>query len=386
MDVGSNLGGFLFYLEQFGEFSQLLGIEGDRRFTDECQKVIDLLNSNVKFIHKGVMEVEEFEPLYDTMIFQNIYHYVYDKEASHEKIFKKLSQMARSIIWYNPMTAKDPVIAQHAKSNREADWGQFNHEQILIGAIKSGYLHPIRDRISKFGREGDVREHWLFIRDETVPIEKKFIPISEVNGAPVKIADHYLGIHEVRMDDERAYKIFNREHLRLAENVAALVDKGVIDTILCPDLRFILNEDGRVIGYSQPRGLEISPTLLGSEASKVDNDLNMLRLILFSRMLRYDVFCHDLGAHNFVCIPDRKRPMLIDLENFVLDASTKKALSIYRRRPDDNEYRSAESNLRLFFGEAATAIRTINSIAALSKLLYETSFLNRIDVEGALEL
>ena len=63
-----------------------------------------------------------------------------------------------------------------------------------------------------------------------------------------------------------------------------------------------------------------------------------------------------------------------------------KALSIYRRRPDDNEYRSAESNLRLFFGEAATAIRTINSIAALSKLLYETSFLNRIDVEGALEL
>ena len=384
MDVGSNLGGFLYYLEQFGGFSQLLGIEGDKRFTEECEKVSEKLNSNVEFINKPVMGVNALEQPYDTLLLQNVYHYIYDKEGSHQKIFEKFSGLARSIIWYNPMTADDPVIGAHANSNKDTDWGQYNHKDIFMGAIKAGFLHPIRDRKSRFGGMGSIREHWFFIRDNVIPIQKKFLSISDVSGDFVNVADHYSTIHYVKMNDKRSFKIFHGAHTGLAEIVVRLVDMGVIDATLCPDLQFILNESGEVVGYSQPRGLEISHVSVDNGAGDLIDKINLQRWKIFSRMLRHNVFSHDLGDHNFVLLADNSIPAMIDLENFVFDASKSKALSVYRKNPDKNEYLSAEANLKLFFGDVHVDLEGFNSISVMQVLLHESKFLNGIRLNGIL--
>jgi hypothetical protein len=376
-DVGSNLGGFLFYLEQFGNMSELLGIEGDRRFTNECEKVRELLGSSVRFINNDVMSKFELSKMYDAMIFQNIYHYIYDKEGSHRKIFEKLAEISNAIIWYNPMTTEDPVIVKHANSNPATDWQKYNHQDIFLGAIQAGFLHPVKDTHSKFGGMGNAREHWIFIKDQSNKLNKEFITLSEVSGDPIDVAEHYGGIHSVVMNETRSFKIFTNQHRRLAKGVIQLVNIGVIDADLCPDLRFIIDEAGEVVGYSQPRGAEVN-SIMGHDGSLNDiiTRINTLRWRLFSRMVRHDVFSHDLGQHNFVINRASQLPMLIDLENFVFDASKSKALSAYKMDPDPNEFRSAKRNLSLVFNDVEIDITNVNSISWLRKALHKSNFLS----------
>lgn len=383
-DVGSNLGGFLFYLERFGQISDLLGIEGDKRFTDECEKVRALLDSNVQFINNGVMSKFETPKKYDAMILQNIYHYLYDKEGSHEKIFGRLAEIAKSIIWYNPMTTEDPVIGKHANSNTKTDWSYYNHLDIFFGAIKAGFLHPIKDGKSKFSGMGSAREHWIFVEDKPKKINKKFISLSEVSGDPVKVAEYYRDVHSVVMSNARSFKIFSKQHRSFATGVVRLVDMGVLDADMCPDLYFILDERGEVIGYSQPRGEEIAAASKKWTSNNITNEINNIRWRLFSRMIRHDVFSHDLGAHNFVFNAASQRSILIDLENFVFDASKTRALSIYRTHPDSNEFRSASNNLSLFFDDLVVDLSGLNSISWLRKALYESKFLSDANIQPTL--
>lgn len=383
VDVGSNLGGFLFYLEQLGHFSELLGIEGDKKFVAECVKAREALSSEVRFLNKTVMQVNEISQPKDIMLLQNVYHYIFDKEGSHEKIFRKFLEISNAIIWYNPMSSDDPVISKHANSNPNTDWTMYHHQEIFKAAIMAGYLHPLRDTTSRFNGMGPTREHWIFLKDKVTPLEKRFISASDVTGEVARVADHYSKIHQVRMSEQRSFKIFSDQYKEHAEIVLKLVDLCVLDSELCPGLEFVVNASGEVIGYSQPRG-RLSTSLTPEEVTSFTNSANIQRLKLFSRMIRHDVFCHDLGLHNFVKLEAAPRPMLIDLENFVLNASMCPALSIYKKNPDENEHRSAKANLSLIFEDFEIRTDKRNSISLLRDALHKSRFLDGIDLTNIL--
>ena len=179
MDVGSNLGGFLFFLEQFAGRTKLLGVEGDARFVDECRAAAHLLESRVQIKQKDIMALEPPATPYDSIILQNVYHYIYDKVGSHELIFRQFARHGRSIIWYNPMSDKDPVIPQHANSNPDTDWSAYNHADICKAAMKAGFLHPVPLKL-RFAGMGPTREHWLFVLDEGRPLRPATIALKEV--------------------------------------------------------------------------------------------------------------------------------------------------------------------------------------------------------------
>lgn len=384
MDVGSNLGGFLFYLEQFGDRSRLLGIEGDKRFVEECHKVSDRLRSRVRFLQQGVMSVDLQESAYDTMILQNVYHYIYDKVSNHREIFAKFRSLARSIVWYNPMSKADPVIGQHANSNPQTDWDRYSHADIFRGAIAAGYLHPLPDRKSRFGGMGSTREHWIFVADDVRSLKVETMPLANVQGVPVEIRQHFRDVHSVSLDAARSYKVFKEGRTHLAEGVLKSVQKGTIDASLCPDLRFIVDGNGKIVGYSQPRGTDFLTLRQGLGEERLNNLVAVQQWRLFSRMIRNNTFNHDVGPHNFVMVPGMADPMLIDLENFVHDASTVRALSVYRLEPNDNEVRSAEANLGNLFPDVTLKIEGRNSIDILVDVLLRSNFLSRIDYTNVL--
>jgi len=379
VDVGSNLGGFLYYLEKFSDRSRLLGIEGDKRFVAECKKVSGLLQSQVQFLQKPVMSVPPMEQFYDAMILQNVYHYIYDKTGSHEAIFRKFAEIARSIISYNPMSKHDPVIGAHANSNPDTDWERYTHKDIFEGAIKAGFLHAIPDKISHFNGMGPMREHWKFVRDDLQPIKIKTIALSDVSGEEVDIREYYREIHSVRLDATRSYKVFKPRFRNRLKGMIAAVEKGVLDETLCPDLQFIADENGEIAGYTQPRGLDLLASKSARDFSELNRRYHLQQWRLLSRMLRHDMFNHDIGAHNFVVVPGRADPMFVDLEGFVQNASEGLTLSINRLAPTSNEVTSAENNMNLLFPDLDVRINGRDPISVLWDALHKSNFLAGID-------
>jgi len=383
MDVGSNLGGFLFFMEQFGERTDLVGVEGDSRFVTECSTVSRLLGSQVKFYNADIMALTPPEKPYDAIILQNVYQYLYDKIGDHEKIFSHLGRHGRSIIWYNPMSSEDPVIQEHANSNPNTDWAPYNSKDIFFAAMKAGFLHPIPTK-QRFVGMGPAREHWLFIQDEVRPLNPQTVELDTIFGTEQPVRDHYHGIHRVFLDEHRSYKLFNDNRLRQMERIQRAVSCGFLDRRLCDGLKYIVDKQDKIVGYSQPRGTEMTSMrkILGDDVIRKHTNQHLWRL--FSRMIRFDLFNHDVGTHNYVYLPSKFTPILIDLENIVEEASRSNQLSIYRQPPDANEVQSAEANLNLLFRDIPIVIGSQNPIAVLQHALLRSNFLSRLDVDDVL--
>jgi SAM-dependent methyltransferase len=383
MDVGSNLGGFLFFMEQFGGRTDLLGVEGDSRFVKECRTVSRLLGSRVKFQNSDIMSLAPPEEPYDSIILQNVYHYIYDKVGDHETIFRHLGRHGRSIIWYNPMNDGDPVIPKHANSNPNTNWAVYNSKDIFRAALKAGFLHPIPLKLRFIGM-GAAREHWLFIRDDVRALNPRSITLDSVAGKLQPVRDHFAGMHQVFLDEDRSYKVFLIDRYGQMQRVQNAVSCGFLDRQICDGLEYIVNEENRVVGYSQPRGTELlaARAVLGGGA--VERDFKQQLWRLFSRMIRHDCFNHDVGRHNFVYEHSRSIPMLIDLENIVEGASKSSQLSIYRVTPDANEKQSAEANLRLLFPDVSVVVGSRDPISVLQECLLGSKFLSELDFGGGL--
>lgn len=381
MDVGSNLGGFLFFLEQFTQRTELLGVEGDARFVAECQKVASLLESKVQFRNKDIMALEP-TTVHDAMILQNVYHYIFDKKGSHEPIFKQFARHARSIIWYNPMNDSDPVIPQHANSNPNADWSSYNHGAIFKAAMKAGFLHPLPLKL-RFAGMGPAREHWLFVRDEVRPLCPSVVPLSEIGTTEIAVRDHFKNIHKVTADDRYFYKVFLTNQHHQMDRLKSAVESGFFDRTICEGLCYIVDQDGKPVGYRQPRSTEakFAREALGTT---VDRDFRRMLWILFSRMVRLDRFNHDVGRHNLVFDLASSKPMMIDLENVIDSASSRQRLSIYRVAPNENEVKSAEANLQLFFPDITVTIADRDPITVLCDCLARSTFVSTVDYTNML--
>jgi hypothetical protein len=326
--------------------------------------------------------IPESKP-YDAIILQNVYHYIYDKVGSHEEIFSHFAAHGRSIIWYNPMSADDPVIPLHAKRNPKTDWSRYSQKSIFEAAVKSGFLLPLPLKM-RFAGMGPTREHWLFVRDDVRPMKPPSIPISEVQGLEIEPREHFKTVHQIRLSDNRSYKIFLRPNSNPMFRVQAAVEAGLYDNSICPDLQYIVDENGATVGYSQPRGIDllVARGALGPRTEMPD----FLRSVwvLLSRMVRFDMFNHDIGRHNFILTGDHVNPVMIDLENVLLNASAGLQLSIYNPKPTENEVSSAEANLGLLFSTKDVRIDGRDPISVLWDGLTRTDFLGKVDYSNVL--
>lgn len=342
LDIGCNFGGLLFFLEKFGRFKSLEGIEANSSYIREANYVANLLDSNVRFRHANVLTHQPDEE-HDVILLQNVYHYLYDEAGSHEAIFKVLHRLGRSVIWYNPMTEKDPVIPLHANKNKKTNWGNYNKAAIFAGAIKAGFLFPL-PITQRFKGMGQEREHYLFVRDEVTPIAPHIFKLEEIRGTELPVRDHFKTIHRVVLDDARAYKIFLNESFGQIRTIEALIQSGVLDSKLCGSIDFVVDTMGKVVGYSQPRGVDFSTARDVVGHTEATGLYRRAVWRLLSRTLRAGAFTHDVGSHNFVFLPSQADPIMIDIDNFVLDPAR---LSIYARGRDPHSLEKAEANFKL---------------------------------------
>lgn len=383
VDIGSNLGGFVFYMESMADRARLLGVDGDSRFVRECRKIAGILDSRARFELSDIMKLPAPSRKYDVMLLQNVYHYIYDKIGDHQTIFSQLAQHARSILWYNPMDSTDAVIPKHSMHNKETDWSRFTRREIFKSAIKAGFLHPIPLKL-RFRGMGAVREHWLFVLDEGARLASQNLPLSSAVGEEIPGRPHFRQIHKVLLGDQRSYKVFLDPRYDQGHVIQRAAEIGFLDELVCGKLDFIVDDDGNVIGYSQPRGVEfnVATGILGLPRAKELHQRQVWRLL--SRMLRYDLFYHDLGSHNFVFPVFRELPALIDLESVVFRASEGPALSIYRKTPDESEVNGAEKNLGLVFSDISISIGGRRPLDVLWECLERSSFLHGIGLSGLL--
>lgn len=222
-------------------------------------------------------------------------------------------------------------------------------------------------------------EHISYRKDRIIRQKHDTIDLAQVQGDSVEIRKHYKNIHEIFLDDSRSFKIFKPGFEHLALGVKHLASMGVFDASLCPDLRFIVNGAGKTVGYSQPRGLTLSEAQNLSSEQTLRQYILVQQWILLSRMLRHDVFSHDIGSHNFVFSPEKLEPMAIDLENYIINASSDVALSVYSECPDSHEISAAEANLRRLFKDIAISIYGRDPISVLWSALYRSKFLSSVN-------
>jgi SAM-dependent methyltransferase len=378
VDVGSNLGGFLFYLNQMGRRTDLLGIEGQPEFAQECKVVAGMLNSSAAFQISDVMRADVPQQ-FDAIILQNVYHYIFDKIGNHADIFKKFARLGKSIIWYNPMSADDPVIPAHANSNKALDWTAYNTRSIFDAALSAGFLHPIPLQM-RFHGMGEAREHWLFILDRRTPLRSRTIRVSNVKGEKQKLRPHFDGIHSVWLDDDRSYKVFARDKGQMSSLLRS-IDLGIFDGDLCDTTDIIVDDASKPVGYSQPRGIHYDDarTVLGTTQARGQFTTKAWRLV--SRLIRHNAFHHDIGTHNAIFPPFRLAPILIDIEGAIFDQA--RQLSINLTDPNANEIKGVKDNLRNLFA-LDLPVGDVRPVELLRQGMRSPQFVSALDLRGIL--
>jgi SAM-dependent methyltransferase len=358
IDIGCNMGGILFYLNQHYNFSELIGVEGDPKFYSEILKINQYLNTKIKFYNKNFFQYKNWSlgDKKDCLVLQNIYHYLYDVSGNHDDIFSILSKVSNNIIWYNPIDNKDPVIGKHANTNKNTNWNEFSIKNIYLSAIKNDFYLPISLDF-KFSGMGDSRHHLLFPRRNAQENETintiDYDLLNNLDLEEYKTEDYYKPIHAVYFCSSYFYKIFKEKYFYQAEKIYELFKKKALNKKIANEIIFIKKED-KIIGYKQKKMMNYEEVLQKFLKQEIDDAKYSLYYLLFSNALKYNFLPTDFGTHNIkfeINYDGDLQAYLIDLESFITSEQQiySENLRNYSLYNNTTDHEKIKINLNRFF-------------------------------------
>lgn len=305
LDIGSNLGGFLFFLEAHAGVEHAVGYEPDTGCHEASERFAEALRSRARVVRESILAAPR--ETFDAVLLQNVYHHLYEQTGDHDRLWSHLAGLGRYVVSYNPFSTQDPVVRGLAASNRAPDWERFTFRDTCVAAVRSGFLLPLPLDFA-FRGMGSERAHLLFVRDDPHPLSPARIAWDPDGKTKLEVREWHVAIHQRFYDEEYFYKVFLRP--RPIARVVEAVASGFYDRAVVGDLDWLTHGE-EIIGYRQPRGIPFEEN--GTESERLAEYHTALWRIV-SRALRHDRFLPDLCTENFVQMPGREGLAFVDLE------------------------------------------------------------------------